>query len=434
MGYLKKLADDVAACAAEGIITGEQAALVVRRAEERRSSRFFNGTTIIAGFAGISMILGISLIVSSNWDRITPLTKVLVFLALYALAGEGAQRAANKIGRIVLQVLWFALPIAGIGLYGQVFQLSGDPIKPLLVWAALSLPLAFFCETGIIPILETILIFSALVCGLFCSGLLNFHEASGQAAHLTAWLVSGALLAAAWTVVRVRLPRFTVWAGIATLGWFALYMGTMRHSYEWRMISAVLCAGAAMLAFLSASAAEEAKSKLPLLIILAVVYSYSFKDRPFHHFIFDGSVTPLLLPGLVYSAGLLTIFLAKARLLPETSAPEWVARGILLGAVLLPLPDCFGFGLFAVLAGNLLMLAAGIGLIRYGGEHGSPRCINYGMGVVVLVLLTRFVDLLGSLFVSGLGFLAFGLLLAGFAWLANKQRKSLIARAVKEVK
>jgi len=431
MGYLKKFEEDISACAAEGLISNEQAGMVVRRVSEKRRSGVFSVTGIIATLAGLSIIAGISLLVASNWETIDPIIKIAGFLLLVAGVGEAAQRLSNKVATTVFQVLWFALPIAGIGLYGQIFQLSGDPIKPVVVWAILSLPLAFCCENRKIAFLEAVLVFATMILGLKCNGLLNIEDASGFLEKLMAWGIAAGLLASVWSLVLVRIPRFRIWAGLATLAWAAFVVEAMGLSPYWQVTSAMLCAGAAMLTFWSAESEEEAKSVWPLFLLAGVLYFYGF-GRNHHNYWPDNPFwLGLLLPACIYIAGVLTVLFSKVRLVPGSSGYEWLARTIFLGAMLLPLVDSVSPHMLGTVAANALLLVSGIALIRYGGQEASTRCINYGIWIVVIVLLTRIVELLGSLFMSGLGFLGFGILLGGFAYVANMQRKILIARAVK---
>ena len=55
------------------------------------------------------------------------------------------------------------------------------------------------------------------------------------------------------------------------------------------------------------------------------------------------------------------------------------------------------------------------------------RQINLGVLVLVAVLITRFLDLFGSMLQSGIGFIVAGLLLAALSWALERTRRRLIA-------
>jgi uncharacterized membrane protein len=76
---------------------------------------------------------------------------------------------------------------------------------------------------------------------------------------------------------------------------------------------------------------------------------------------------------------------------------------------------------------NLVLLAAAIGLMWHGSLARDIRQINLGVLVMVWLLITRFVDLFGSMLESGVGFIVAGLFLAALAWALERTRRRLIA-------
>jgi uncharacterized membrane protein len=53
--------------------------------------------------------------------------------------------------------------------------------------------------------------------------------------------------------------------------------------------------------------------------------------------------------------------------------------------------------------------------------------INLGVLILVWVLISRFLDLFGSMLRSGIGFILAGVMLAALAWALERTRRRLIA-------
>ena len=79
----------------------------------------------------------------------------------------------------------------------------------------------------------------------------------------------------------------------------------------------------------------------------------------------------------------------------------------------------------ALLANALLALTAGL-LIGYGAQFGGQTHVNLGVAVLFLLLVTRFIDVLGDMLQSGLGFIVAGLCFGLLAWMLEKVRKRFL--------
>lgn len=75
---------------------------------------------------------------------------------------------------------------------------------------------------------------------------------------------------------------------------------------------------------------------------------------------------------------------------------------------------------------NALLLAVGVGLMWHGSLLREVAQINAGVVIVVALLVTRFLDLFGSMLRSGIGFIAAGIALAALAWALERTRRRLI--------
>src|SRR4051794_33992082 len=136
----------LAGAEAAGIITADQRERILAHAATSGAARSrLHGASWLGIFAGLFVVAGISLLIATNWEDIGPLARIGAFLVVLAAVGEGAIRFRDRsLGLSVpLEVLWLFLPLLGIGLYGQTFQLSGDPVRPSLVWLVLTMPIAW---------------------------------------------------------------------------------------------------------------------------------------------------------------------------------------------------------------------------------------------------------------------------------------------------
>ena len=72
---------------------------------------------------------GVSLLIARNWDELGPTVRVGAFQLVLLGIGEAAIRSRDRGLALALpfELVWLFLPLLGIGLYGQTFQLSGDP-------------------------------------------------------------------------------------------------------------------------------------------------------------------------------------------------------------------------------------------------------------------------------------------------------------------
>lgn len=148
--------------AGQGIITSAQAAAIWEH-EAQKPSRSW----VIFGIAAIgvtAIAAGVISIVAANWFSIPPEIKLANYFIVQCLlgvvaiksnakwqenlkAGQGAGAgmlgaAAVREGALALFALTF---FAGIGLVGQIYNLSGDLWKSVGFWTLLALPSALFC-------------------------------------------------------------------------------------------------------------------------------------------------------------------------------------------------------------------------------------------------------------------------------------------------
>lgn len=432
-----------------GTITeAQRTALLAQAAEAGAPQARLAGVAWLGMFAGLFVVAGISLLIARNWDEIGPTVRVAGFVALLASAGEAAIRFQGRslAASVPLELVWFFLPLLGIGLYGQTFQLTGDPLSPFLVWLALGLPLAWASERRIIATIHTFTLAAVLFAGNYVAepaalfigatrgvraGLLSLTSPGG---HASAWVLSAALLATIAVQSLRILPRQHrhQFVGIIAVWIFCLLVAStpfhLRHE-AWLALGALGLATlwVAILVALDTSFEERAAG---VGVWLAVIYGLTFTWHV--ETVASGSTTTLgilVVGGATAAAIACIVALPTARLSPD---PTW-ALGM---KVMLVAPLAVAGAFFtddvqliwcAAAMLNLLLLAIAVGLMWHGSLVREAAQVNLGVLILVGVLVTRFLDVFGNMLRSGLGFIVAGLLLAGLSWALERTRRRLLS-------
>ena len=432
-----------------GIIsTDQRTALLARAAEAGGAEPRSGGVAWLGLFAGLFVVAGISLLIARNWDQIGPTVRVAAFVALLAATGEAAIRLRGRslAASLPFELVWFFLPLLGIGLYGQTFQLSGDPISPFLVWLALGMPLAWLSERPFVATLHTCALAAVLFAGNYLvepasvltgiardrlPGLLALTPPGGTP---TAWALSAVILSVIAAQSLRCLPRHHRhhFVGIVGIWTFCLLVAStpfrLRHE-AWLVLGALgigtLWVG--ILAALDTSFEERAAS---VGVWLATIYALTFAWHVDHAA--SGSTTTLgmlVAGGAAVAAFACTIALPRARLSP---LPSWALamKAMLLAplatAALFFVDDVWLIWCAAAIM-NALLVAVAVGLMWHGSLVREAAQVNLGVLVLVGVLVTRFLDVFGNMLQSGVGFIAAGLLLAGLSWALERTRRRLLA-------
>ncbi len=432
--YYKKLKADLEASAGAGIITPEQAAAVYDRVYGARPFAAFRAAHWIGAAAGLFVALGVILIVASNWDKIDAATKMFAFLLLFAGVGEAAVRLDGKPAAAVpLEMVWFFMPILGIGLYAQLFNLSGDPVKPYLVWAALAAPAALLSRRPFSAYLCSALLFFTLYSGTLSSNSILALTAArlADAQPLWHWALALAVLAGGTAVFPGRKLSLPLGASVVWL--FVMLLADT--AIKIRSSALILLSGMSLAALWLTwgSEPEDDKAGLALKTWLGAVYLTTF----FWHYKGDEYVNRSAadtaaggaVAWLLFAGALLSVVFRPQRLLPAG------ARDELAGKVLLTASMLCSFLLFdaneatakaVAITANLLLAAFGTVSIISGTRDSDEKQINLGVAVLTILAVTRFIDIFGSMLRSGMAFIVTGLAFGALAYFVNKGRKALI--------
>ncbi len=441
----------LAGAEAAGIITHDQhTALLAYAGRTAEREPRLGGVAWLGVFAGLFVVAGIALLIARNWADIGPGVRVAGFLALLAAMGEAAirYRGRSVAASVPLELVWFFLPLLGIGLYAQTFQLSGDPIQPFLVWLALGAPLAWLSERPVVAMLHTFALVSVLFAGNYLLGpasaligvgdpaLPSALALTDDAARPAAWALSIALLGTVGLQSVRLLPRAHRhhFVGVWAVWVFCLLVAPtpfrLRHE-GWIVLAALglVTLWVVVVAALDTSFEERAASVSAWLLTLYALTFTWHMDRPA-----SGSTTTL---------GLMVAGAAIVGAIGSTLALPWAQfaarRAWALGAkAMLVLPiataslylvDDVRLAWLAAGVMNVLLVAVAVGLMWHGSLAREAAQVNLGVLVLVGVLITRFLDVFGNMLRSGIGFIAAGLLLAGLAWALERTRRRLLAGA-----
>ncbi len=438
----------LAGAATAGIITpAQREALLAYAATREASGGRLGGVAWLGVFAGLFVVAGVSLLIARNWDELGPVVRVGAFLLLLLGVGEAAIRSRDRglALALPLELVWLFLPLLGIGLYGQTFQLSGDPIQSFLVWLALAAPLAWLSPRPVVAALHSaalvVVLFSGnyvvdglvgLVGGVRSAqpGLLTL---TGETANPRAWALSLALLsvvvAQSLRLLPARHRHHCV--GVVAVWILGILVGPTVIRVEhpgWIVLAAVALATlwVVVLAHLATSIEERATA---VTAWLGALYALTFTWHM--HEAAHGDVTSIGV-GLIVTVTALA--LGAAALLPGTRLsphPHWAlaAKAAFVLPILvttLYLVEDVQLVWIAAAAMNVLLLAIAIGLMWHGSVVHEPAQVNAGVIVLVTMLITRFLDLFGSMLQSGIGFIVAGVLLAALAWALERTRRRLI--------
>lgn len=430
-----------------GIITATQREQILAHAAEHGSRGRLGGAAWLGVFAGLFVVAGVSLLIARNWEAIGPLVRIAAYLLLLLAVGEAAVRLRDRsVGvALPLELLWFFLPLLGIGLYGQTFQLSGDPVQPFLIWLALSAPIAWLSPRPVTAAIHTAAMTLVLFVGNFIvdatasligggrgpSGVLALAGTSGTP---TAWALSFLLLAMIAVQSLRLLPegRRHHFVGVWVLWTFGVLVSCapLRLQHEGWIALAALALATLWVVVLAAMDASREERGTSLLAWLGTIYALTFgwhMTDPGH-----GEVTGLGIAVVILAVALAVggaFALPPARLSPRSS---WAQAGklVLIAPVLVGMlflaSDVRLVWTAAILLDGLLVVTA-VGCMWHGSLTADVAQINLGVLILVWVLISRFLDLFGSMLRSGIGFILAGVMLAALAWALERTRRRLIA-------
>jgi hypothetical protein len=107
---------------------------------------------------------------------------------------------------------------------------------------------------------------------------------------------------------------------------------------------------------------------------------------------------------------------------PAQGRPQ-LAGGIAVAIALVALAVFSGSLLVAAIVANVLLGAGGLALAAYGLVFDRRAEYSWGVALIVLIVAARYVDVMVTAELGGLGFIGAGLLLIAVAWMVGRSRR-----------
>ena len=393
----EKLAEWVEGWVADGLVTAAQRDAILARhpAPTGGANRFL---AILAGIGGSLLVVGVSLIIKSNWEQLGDWLKIGGLLALLAGTYTLGWRLKISPGHypktgdacLMAGAVFFLL---GIALVSQIFHLNSRPPNGVLLWWAGIVVLPWLTRAKGMQLVS-------VVAGLTWLGMeLAAHDSwlklvdpnlSAHDEYLFAAIGVLAGLAVFLFGLGLRDGRHVYFAGLhEKLGlllayWSLYFLGFTWSAHEdWHShrMNAALWHPVLVFSLLLAAAAGWA-------------WLRNFRELKF----LSWTLLPALVPAFAHLLGI------------ELLYSDWWWGGISCVALFL----------------------LNIGMIRAGLASGRESWINLGMGFIALNIVTRYFLLFGTMLDGGVFFIVTGLLVLGLGWYLERKRRTLVGTVRKE--
>ena len=405
--FLRKLSILLDEAAQQDVIDKSTCLKLGEMAEDRERSGGVLSLAAVLGWLGAAGLgAGVILLISANWEDIGSSVKLAAFFAL--LVGVHATgiylRRQGRMPRFAesLSFLGAGLFLAGMGLISQIYQVEGRPPMMILIWLIAIAPLAWCLRSASISLLS-----------IFALGLwLHMEQVywvpfPSFASTVIVEVGLGVALIGFAAILRDREPMIAVTfrgAGAVLIFYGAYMLGFYRH-LSWSPVQAqwgvAVPAGAALLGG---------------ALGLGVGYRWMLPDNPY----------------LRHRLGILLALLlgiAAAMLLSEL---QFIPPG----------PDLkfFNFGWYRTfhltewilsIAAWILWFTLAMWCVLFGSRTGRRAYLNVGVLAVGLGVVTRFFDLIGGLFETGLAFVVGGVVLMVTCFAVEHWRRNIV-RQLKE--
>lgn len=391
--FHKKLEDLLGAAMEEGIVDGSARDAIISLSQAReRKKGLLSLSSVLGGLGGFAVMLGVILVISSNWQQISDWMKISGFLLLLVGAHASAlfmrSRGSDKHKTMdSLHFLGAGLFLAGIGLIAQIYQLSSDSGMAYGLWFVAILPLALLLRSASITLMSLV----AFMLFIYING---HYEASifrfPTPDSFTAALVFNMALAIGLVsfAIFARDKEHSMMRHLLIPGGFILFFvlyitGFYNEAYQW-----------------SGSTVTGGSYVYPAVAILFGLggIGYGFmnmqKERYFQFLVVLSGVLGL---------SVIMLFLSMEKM-------------------------SYTAGVAIALISWVLWFWLSFLCISYGSFQQQKGLVNIGVAGIGLGVMTRFFDLIGSMLGTGTVFILGGVVLLTLGWALEKWRRSIIAR------
>lgn len=358
-----------------GLITSDQQERILDHERGRSGDRWKQGVV----FAGLfSILLGVALIIAANWQDIPWQSKLILHFALNgtlaALVWNWRDKPdARKYREVALFFLW-GLTLTLIALIGQTFQLGGQALDAVRVWFWLTAPMI---------LLFTDNAFTARLWALVFLLLVPFDIFR----HVEQWTDSENIRLAIGLETAIGMP-LVCWL----LG-------------SWPRFASARAAMARALRDVGVFMALVGASLVSMVYYTSNTPEYS-----------------VLIPA-IYAGGAVALRFLLQSVRAWTQDQRGVIDLLCVSGLFVCLP------LIAPVDSNLMAMIHFIAFWLLAGaiwqRTGHDRAVSLAVGVITLRLFIGFIELFGSMMMSGFGFIIGGLVLIGLVAGARRLDKQL---------
>ena len=379
MSFLKKLDSFLLQAKEKKVINSQICRDLQEFATKSNSKSSVNTLINIIGFIGaLAIVGGIILIISHNWLEIPNFIKILTYTSVLIFIHIGGILTRETYPKMssLLHFIGAGYVLAGIGLVAQIYNLSSTDGRAFLLWFIMILPIAFILRHKWVGVMS---IFSFY---LWVNIFLEHHGYYNE--FINAVFYFG-IFATNLVVIPKLLNSFNdCFAHIKAIGAIAIatIISFMGFSHE-------ITFGHNDLEILF----HPIITFILISNFIALFYFIIREKREKSIFGFNTGLSLFLIITI-----LLPLFIGKGNLM-AISIIYWILH--------------FLFGSF---------------LIYYGVLQVNTVHVNSGVWYILIGMILRFIDIIGTMLFTGVMYILFGTILLTVAFIAEEFRKKLIIK------
>ena len=349
---------------------------------ERKSISSFANSIIF--FGGFAIILGIILVISSNWDKISNFTKISSYIALligFHISAYLLRTISPKISQIIYFIIAGYI-LAGIGLIAQIYNLSSKNGEAYLMWFFMIMPMSLLLRDNRIGAMAMM----GLYFWIIINANINFYNSEYN------WQSQIIFITTICTNM-ILIPRISdnlknSFNQIGFIGYF--FLGSTIFS----------------MGFAHDILPKEKMSSILLHPITIVI---------------------IVLNVICLTNNFIKNFRKRKKLADIFQLPEFIIAILNL----IPLFIFVDHKLLISISYWIIWFLSCVLMIYRGEIEKNKTLINIGTWCVIIGLIARFVDLVETMLFTGSMFILFGIVLILIAYVGEKYRKNLINKVFK---
>lgn len=373
--------------------------------------------------------LGVILIIAHNWDNFSRGVKTLFAFLPLILSQVTAvwvylKRKESAAWREGVSVFLFFSVGACIALISQIFHVAGDPGQFALVWILLTLPVIYILRSSALSLLET----AAITWYAMETGYGVYSAMHEQWYWL---LLAGVIPHYLMLEAKEKTSLFTFFHSwflplsiiISLMGLVGQPNGTVLFLVIFLLFSALRLSSGMLSRGRKAANGFYTLGTAGIFIML-ILFSFDFHWVEIvndyengNRLIYQGEI----IYGSLLLAAAVFLLYAGRKSLPgkgeQTADAAWI---ILLLLYPLTLIDY----MIPVVAVNIMVVTAGVGIVRRGLEEDNLGALNFGLVVIAALIISRFFDFDLSFLTRGVMFIITGAAFFGANYLMIKRRRS----------